>query len=389
MLERIRTRSGWTGVAISIAVVAAFTLILLPFRPSLNSTEVALGFLLVVLAAATFFGSRSGLAASVVCILSFNFFFLPPYYTFNIAGIENWVAFGAFLITALVSGQLSGYALRQARESEQRRLEIERLYRELSEAFEQASEAEALRRSEKLKSSLLDAVTHDLRTPLTSIKAAVTTLLDDPDAREMKDEDRAELLEIVNEETDRLNDFIEKIVGIARLEAGEAVHPEKPGSVEEIIHNAVDRASRLLGPRRVEVVIPADLPPVAVNSISVSEAVFTVIDNAAKFSGPTAVIRITAARSGGDVTIDIEDQGQGLPAELGDRIFEKFVRAGSGADGRGAGLGLGLAFARGILETQHGSIRIGIPPEGFTTRFTITIPAVPNIGDPASKAEPV
>ncbi|HMS08504.1 MAG TPA: ATP-binding protein, partial [Pyrinomonadaceae bacterium] len=83
------------------------------------------------------------------------------------------------------------------------------------------------------------------------------------------------------------------------------------------------------------------------------------------------------------------DQGPGLPAELGDRIFEKFVRAGSGADGRGSGLGLGLAFARGILETQHGSIRIGIPPEGFTTRFTITIPAVPNIGDPASKAEPV
>lgn len=386
MLERIRTRSGWAGVAISIAVVAAFTLVLLPFRPSLNSTEVALGFLLVVLAAATFFGSRAGLAASVVCILSFNFFFLPPYYTFNIAGIENWVAFGAFLITALVSGQLSGYALRQARESEQRRLEIERLYKELSEAFEQASEAEALRRSEKLKSSLLDAVTHDLRTPLTSIKAAVTTLLDDPDAQEMKDEDRAELLEIVNEETDRLNDFIEKIVGIARLEAGEVVRPEKPGSVEEIIHNAVDRASRILRGRHIELVIPSDLPPVAVNSIPVSEAVFTVIDNAAKFSGPAAVIRITAARTGDDVTIDIEDQGPGLPAELGDRIFEKFVRAGSGADGRGAGLGLGLAFARGILETQHGSIRICAPREGFTTRFVITIPAAARISDAASNA---
>jgi two-component system, OmpR family, sensor histidine kinase KdpD len=145
----------------------------------------------------------------------------------------------------------------------------------------------------------------------------------------------------------------------------------------------------LLGQRRVEVVIPADLPPVAVNSIPVSEAVFTVIDNAAKFSGPSALIRITAARSGDDVTIDVEDQGQGLPAELGDRIFEKFVRTGSGADGRGSGLGLGLAFARGILEAQHGSIRIGVPREGFTTRFVITIPAARQIADMASNPENV
>lgn len=374
MLERIRTISGWTGIAISVAGVAAFTLILLPFRPSLNSTEVALGLLLVVLAASTFFGSRSGLAASVFCILSFNFFFLPPYYTFNIAGVENWVAFGAFLITALVAGQLSGYALRQARESEQRRLKIERLYKELSEAFEQASEAEALRRSEKLKSSLLDAVTHDLRTPLTSIKAAVTTLLDEPESGGLRDEDRSELLEIVNEETDRLNDFIEKLVGLARLEAGEFGQPPVPGSVEEIIQNAVDRASRRLGQRRVEVVIPADLPPVAVNSISVSEAVFTVIDNAAKFSGPESVVRISAEVLGPAIEISIEDQGPGLPKELGDRIFEKFVRADAGHSGRGAGLGLGLAFARGILETQHGSIRFDHPNEGFMTRFVITLP---------------
>src|SRR5688572_6481039 len=139
------------------------TALLLPFQTFLNSTTIALALLLVVLFVAALFGSGPAFLASIIGVLCFNFFFLPPYYTFHIADWENWVAFGAFIITALTAGQLSLYARRRAKESEQRRKEIERLYRELQAAFEQASQAEAFRRSEKLKSALLDAVTHDLR----------------------------------------------------------------------------------------------------------------------------------------------------------------------------------------------------------------------------------
>jgi two-component system sensor histidine kinase KdpD len=159
---------------ISIGAVILTSGVLLPFREYFNSTEVALLLLLLVLLSSTLFGSRAGLAASIAGILSFNFFFLPPFYTLNISGPDNWVAFGAFLITALIAGQLSGYAGRRAEESEARQKEIERLYDELKAAFETATEAEALKQSEKLKSALLDAVTHDLRTPLKA--KAVTEL---------------------------------------------------------------------------------------------------------------------------------------------------------------------------------------------------------------------
>src|SRR5688572_17198841 len=126
--------------AIAAGMVLLVTAAFLPFREHLNPTEVALTLLLVVLFAATLFGSTSGLAASVFGILCFNFFFLPPYGTLTISDPENWVAFGAFVITALIAGQISGYARRRAEESEARQREIERLYDELRGAFEQASE---------------------------------------------------------------------------------------------------------------------------------------------------------------------------------------------------------------------------------------------------------
>ena len=128
----------------------------------------------------------------------------------------NWIALLAFLITAVTAGQLSGRAKRRAEEAEVGRREIERLYAELRDAFQRASHAEALRQSEKLKSALLDAVTHDLRTPLTSIKASITTLLDEVRSSEspvvLDRESRVEMMEVIDEESDRLSRFINGLI---------------------------------------------------------------------------------------------------------------------------------------------------------------------------------
>ncbi len=140
---------------------------------------VALALLLIVLLIATRFGSRPAYFASILAALCLNFFFLPPFNTLTIADPENWVALIVFMVIALVAGELSARAKTRAEEAEAGRREIERLYEELRGAFGRASQAEALRRSEQLKTALLDAVTHDLRTPLTSIKASVTTLLNE------------------------------------------------------------------------------------------------------------------------------------------------------------------------------------------------------------------
>ena len=163
---------------IAIAASLLAMAFLLVFREKVNSTTVALTFLLVVLFIATFVGRNPALVASVIAVLCFNYYFLHPVGTWTIAEWENLVAWAAFTITAVTAGEISAYARRRAEEAERQKDEIKRLYDELQIAFEKSSEAEALRRNEKLKSALLDAVTHDLRTPLTSIKASVTTLLD-------------------------------------------------------------------------------------------------------------------------------------------------------------------------------------------------------------------
>src|SRR5882762_492049 len=209
-------RSGYLRYGASVAAILFATVNLVLLQDHVNSTTVALTLLLVVLTSATFFGRNPALLASFVAMLCFNYFFLPPVHTWTIADPQNLVAWAAFTITAIIAGELSAYAQRRARESE-------RLYEELQTVFQTATQAEALKQSEKLKSALLDAVTHDLRTPLTSIKASVTTLLDSEGGHrtiELDSIGRSEFLDIINEETDRLNGFIEGMVQLARVEAG-------------------------------------------------------------------------------------------------------------------------------------------------------------------------
>lgn len=366
------------GVAIVVVVLA-------PFHESINSTVIALALLLVVLIIATAFGSRPALFASLLGTLSFNFFFLPPFYTLTISDSQNWIAFAAFVATALIAGQLSSYARRRAEESELRQKEIERLYIELQNAFEKASETEALRRSEQFKSALLDAVTHDLRTPLTSIKASATTLLEDFNEKpseeilQLDDEAKREFLEIINEESDRLNKFIGGMVNLAKVQAGELHLQKRWSEIKEIINDAIERAKIRLDSYHILIELERDLPVVLIDAASITEVVYTLLDNAAKYSPDGSKIRISVHRHGEQkIEIAVEDSGRGVPIEMREKIFDKFFRAEETSNHTAtSGLGLGLAIARGIVESQNGKIWVEDGKDGFVTRFAFQIP----IGD--------
>jgi two-component system sensor histidine kinase KdpD len=342
--------------------------------------------LLVVLFVAATWGSRPAIVVSVFGVLCLNFFFLPPVHTFNIAEPDNWIALIAFLITAVTAGELSARATRRAAEAESARQEIERLYDELRAAFERASHAEALRQSERLKSALLDAVTHDLRTPLTSIKASVTTLLDDLKTNAgspaiLNEEGRQEMLEVINEECDRLNRFIEGLVELARIEAGELKLRRRWGTIEEMVEMALARAKPLTARHGVQVDIQNELPVVLVDARAVSEVIYTLVDNAAKYSPAGTVIKITALRDEGDmVTTSIADSGGGIAPELRERVFDKFFRAISDRHAtlsKPSGTGMGLAIARGIVEAHGGRIWIESGELGIGTKVVFSLP----IGD--------
>ncbi|HEX6047005.1 MAG TPA: ATP-binding protein [Pyrinomonadaceae bacterium] len=385
----------WTGYVVAGLSVAALTLFLKLIGGHLNATTVSLALLLNVLFIATRWGSLPALLASILAMLCFNFFFLPPFGTFNIAAADNWIALLAFLVTAVTAGQLSARHKSRAEEAESGKREIGRLYEELRQAFERASQAEGLRQSEKLKSALLDAVTHDLRTPLTSIKASITTLLDEARGRNdgefavaLDRESKIEMMEVIDEECDRLSRFINGLIELARIEAGELHLRRRWSVVDEIISAALARAESITRGHPVEIAVADELPGVRVDERAVSEVVYTLIDNAAKYSPPGSRIRITAERAGDDlIRMAVEDEGPGIPKELSQRVFDKFFRAtrdGDVSTRQPSGTGMGLAIAKGIVEAHGGQISIESGAANKGTRVVFTLP----IGDEDVAAEP-
>lgn len=384
----LKTHKQLLGYGVALVVICAATVVLRSFGDHVNSTTVALTFLLLVLFLATAWGPKPAVLASIVAATSFNYFFLPPVGTFTISDPHNWVAIIAFLLTAVTVGQLSARAKQRTEEAEVGKREIERLYEELRAAFERASHAEASRQSEKLKSALLDAVSHDLRTPLTSIKASITTLLDEVRGRTdgnelvaLDHESKIEMMEVIDEESDRLNRFIGGLIELARIEAGEMHLRRRWGTVDEITSAALQRAEPITRGREVEVNIETDLPVVRVDERAVSEVVYTLVDNAAKYSPKGTTIRLTAQRyAGGMIKMTVEDSGEGIAVDLRERVFDKFFRATRDGDistHRPSGTGMGLAIAKGIVEAHQGKIWIESGSGGKGTRVVFTLP----IGD--------
>jgi K+-sensing histidine kinase KdpD len=368
----MKTQKGFAGYVFASLVVAGTLSLLLAFRSHANLTTVALLMVLVTMFCALLWRSGPALWASVIQVLCFNYFFIPPYHTFTIADPANWIAFSAFVITALVVGQLSAHAETRAEQAEERRLEIESLYKELKKVTNEAAEAELLRRSEALKSALLDAVTHDLRTPLTSIKASVTTLLS-----ETNDDLLRELLEVIDEEADRLNHFIQGMMDLARLESGNLRLKHSVTTVADVVEIAVQRAEGLLSKHRVEITLQEQLPELRVDANAISEVLYTVIENAAKYSPVNTSIHITAKQDPpGSVKIEVQDEGPGIPVELRSKVFEKFFRGHATTNSR-PGFGLGLSIAKGIVEAHCGKIWIEPTRDAAGTLICFTLPTEP------------
>jgi two-component system sensor histidine kinase KdpD len=341
--------------------------------------------LLDVLVVARMWGTGPALAAAASGAAAYSYFFLPPA-GFGIESPEDWIAFLTFIVTAVIAGELASRAERRAAEAQAGRQEIERLYRELQAAFERASEAEAARRNEELKSALLDALTHNLRTPLTSIKAAVTALIGAgawTAASELSGEGRRELLQVIDEESDRLNRFIE---GLSAPDAGQAVPPIHLRAVDaaEIVRSGVHRAETVTRDHRVVVSANGALPPLSVDAASMTEVIYILLDNASKYAPAGTTIAIEAAREDERfVRIWVVDEGPGIAEPLRERVFEKFFRvpARESHDPHRGGIGLGLPIARRLVETQGGRIWIETPASGRGTTVAMTLPIAAEVAE--------
>ena len=422
-----------------------------------NATTVALTFLLAILAVATVWGMSVAIVMSVVAMVAWNYYFLPPTGTLTIADPQNWVALFAFLAVAMISSSLSTRARQQAADALARRRDIEKLYAfsqgllesrnvmelvnripaqivnafevgaaalfladkqkvyrsgpvvpqldterlksilardepviddtnsvcflpvrmgvhpvgslgisgtvlprrtleaiatliavamEHARAVEQVGQTEAQREAEKLRTALLDAVTHALRTPLTSIKASVTNLISNPNLAAAQ---KQELLTIINEESDRLNRLVGEAAEMARLDAGEVELNVEPQPIDHVITAALDRCHGSLGSREVRVKIAGGLPQVRMDLARAQEVLVHLIENANQYSPPDQPITITAEAAGDFVVTSVADRGAGIDDQERPLIFEKFYR---GKDQRYSveGTGMGLPIAKAIVD---------------------------------------
>ena len=236
-------------------------------------------------------------------------------------------------------------------------------------AVEKLTRAEATRESERLRSALLDAVTHEFRTPLTSIKAAASTL---SSSVELDESQRKDLLAVVEEEADRLNRLVGEAAEMAQLDAHQVQLEFEVRDVREAIDSAMKELQSRLAERAVEVKVSPDLPRVRIDVQRISEVLRHLIENAAKYSPAGTPIHVTAERSGRQVRVSVADHGPGIDDLEQSLIFEKFYR------GRGQrsvqGTGMGLPIARAIIEAHGGQIEVR-SQLGHGSVFSFTLPA--------------
>ena len=236
-------------------------------------------------------------------------------------------------------------------------------------AVENLSRTEAARESEQLRSVLLDSITHEFRTPLTAIKASVTSLLSSPQIDHAQEHD---LLTVINEESDRLNRLVGEAAEMAQLEANKVELHLQPVPIREVVDGAVESSRNILGTHPVEVRVPADLPPGRMDEGRIREVLMHLIENAAKYSSADTPIHIAAEARNRQLTTSVADRGPGIDDFEQAFIFDKFYR-GRNQRMTVQGTGMGLAIAKAIVEAHGGTI--GVTSQlGHGSVFYFTLP---------------
>jgi two-component system sensor histidine kinase KdpD len=479
----------------SIALVLAATILGGAARAVLVPANIVIMYLMCVIIAAVFWGKGPAVMTSVLSVLAFDYFLVPPYMTFAVNDIQYVFTFAGLLIAGLIISGLMSKTKRQAVEAGKRETQTAILYRlssdlAASDSFETvalavranigeifncrvalflpevdkvapesfdaefpfdehekaivewvftsgkpagwgtgslravkahyipltiskeifgvlgilfkedklklyedenkllnalASQAavaiqrarlaeisrqmEIVKATEKLQTALLNSISHDLRTPLVSIKGALSSLLEDSSL--LDEATRKDLLEGAYEESDHLNRLVGNLLDMTRVESGTLKIHQKPCELSDVIGASLQPLKDKLEGREVRINIPADLPEIPMDFTLMMRVFVNLLDNAVKYSAPEAPIIITAALLNKEVRIEVSDNGFGVPAEDLARIFNKFYRAVKPR--QITGTGLGLSICKGIVEVHGGRIWAGNNPEKGAT-FTVVLP---------------
>jgi two-component system sensor histidine kinase KdpD len=321
-----------SGLGVLLILTVAAALYALGVVPS--HLAVSAPFLLVVVLIAAVWGRGAAVVAALTSAPVFNYLIVPPPYSFSPPTLDE----GFFVISLLAAALIVG-------SRRERTLRVERQMRQLATR-------------ERLQKILLDTISHDFKTPLTSIVGCLNSLLFE--ARRLDELDRKELIETAYQQATRLNRLVTDVLEMTRLEAGTVRLRREAASIGDVVEQAVSKVGETMSERRPSVDVSPDLPLVMVDAVLMSHALANVLENAAKYSAPDSPIEVQARVACGHAVIAVSDRGIGVPAEDLGRIFEKFYRRqetnSASWPAGGSGTGLGLAIAKGIVEVHGGRI---------------------------------
>ncbi len=336
------------GYSQSAAFIAINTALSSLARPWIALPDVAMLYLLVIMAAAMRYGRGPSVLASVLSVAAYDFFFVSPRFSFEVDEPRNLLTFAMMFVI----GQIMASSTRRIREG-----------------ASDARAASVKAHDEEMRSTLLSAVSHDLRTPLAAITGAATALRDDGAGLDTARRD--DLTTTICEEAERMERLIANLLDMTRLASGAMKVRREWVPLEEVVGSALTRLDARLTGRAVRVDLPAALPLASVDPLLLEQVFVNLLENAARHTPASTPIEISArARDDGDVQVDVADRGPGLAVGDEARVFERFYR-GAGA-GRG-GVGLGLPISRGIAEA-HGGTLTAHAREGGGAVFRLTLP---------------
>ena len=335
----------------ALVVIAVATLIGMALFEFATLTEITMLYLIAI-AVASLAGRGPSLLAASLAVALFDLCFVPPRFTFAVVDPRYLLTFAVMFAAGIAISTLTTRLRRQERD---------------------AREASVRAHTEELRTALLSAVSHDLRTPLAVITGAATALRDD-DAH-LTDSARRELLNQIVEDATRLERVLGNLLQLSRMESGKVPNRELI-PVEELVGAALTRMEPALVGWKIDLDIPAELT-VAVDAVLFEHVLINLIDNALKHgSGP---LSIRAWSSGSAIVFEVHDHGQGIPVELSATLFDKFVRASNAP-----GAGLGLAVVRAIVAAHGGRVAAAVVPGGGGC-FRVELPA--NLDAPRSALE--
>lgn len=358
------------GSLTGILLIAGLSTALVPVRSDVTRATPALALVVPIVVAGLLGGRVGALVVVPVAVVAFNVVFIPPHWTLTVDALDDGVALAVFGLVAVVVGTLVAREGERRQSAEERAAELHALNAELQAVqlererlAEEAMRAAVLERIDEQRAALLRSVSHDLRTPLATVRAVVSDLAGDVP---YDDATRAELLGLVADETERLDRLVANLLNLSRIEAG-ALRPDRQAvAMDELLAETVKRLARLFVSRRVELEVPP-LPLVDGDYTQLDQVVSNLLENAARHAPRGSTVRVVGRNAGDFVEIWVDDEGPGIAPFERARVFEPF-RRGDGSSSSG----IGLAICKAIVEAHGGRITAeGAVGGGARIRFSV------------------